>query len=454
MGKKYDFDYIIIGSGAAGRTAATNLIKKFKKVAIVEGRTFGGLDYNFRDIPYNIGLDFAHTYHKAQNFPATSGSDFHFNLPTLVAHQNYISSSMSKESQQSLEEKGIICLNGYAHFLDSNTIAVGTNEYTSKNFIIATGSKLKTSEINGLDTVNYLTPDTALKVSRLPKFVFVIGGGSTGCEIASYYASLGTKVLIMERSPRILPREDKEVSVTLTEYFKNELGMMVIPNSRVVAIEQDELSKRVIFTSEGQEKAVRVDCIVLATGAEPMLDCGLANAGVKYKRTGIIVNKLFQTSAKNIYALGDCLGHNKSSTELAEYEASLLTSNLIHKTKATPSYSGFTRCTNTYPEVAVVGFNEKDLLARDKKYKKSIFYLKDLPFSKIEPLGLGFVKILADSNNRILGATVVAPNASLIIEELSIAVRHHINLTTIASTPHIANTFNPAVKLAAKKLIK
>lgn len=453
MGRKYDFDYIIIGSGPAGRTAALNLAKK-KKVALIEGNTFGGAELASRDIPYAVSLNFANAYHQIKNFPATSGSDLHFNFPTLISHQNYISRLVGAGDQKSFEAAGITCLSGHAHLLDHHTIAVGREQYTSKNFIIATGSKLKTGEISGLDTVNYLTPETALKVSRLPKCVFIIGGGSTGCEIANYYASLGTKVIIMERGARLLPREDKEVSAAITEHFENELGIMVIPNARVVAIEQDNLSKRVVFTSEGHEKMVRIDCIVLATGSVPNLDLGLENAGVKYKRSGIIVDKLFQTSAKNIYAIGDCLSRYDSSTELSEYEASLLTSNLLQKTKATANYNGFIRRTNTYPEVAVIGKNDRDLLAADKKCKKSIVYLKDLPYSKVERLDCGFVKLCADKDGKLIGATIVAPNAGLMAEELSLALRHRISISSIASTPHITNSFNLAVKLAARKLVK
>ncbi|MDO5762211.1 MAG: FAD-dependent oxidoreductase, partial [Bacteroidales bacterium] len=327
-------------------------------------------------------------------------------------------------------------------------------QYTAKTFIIATGAKLKTGDITGLDTVNYLTPETALRVSRLPKCALIIGGGSTGCEIANYYAALGAKVILMERAPRILPREDKEVSLALTEYFTNELGIMVIPDARVVALEQDSLSKRVIFSADGKEKLVRIDCVVLATGSEPNLDLGLENAGVKYKRSGILVNKFFETSTKNIYAIGDCLNRANSSTELAEYEALLLVSNLLKKTKAVANYRGFIRQTNTYPAVAVVGQNERELLAARQKHHQAIVYLKDLPCAKIENLETGFVKLYADKDGRLLGATIVAPNAALLAEELSLVLRHRLNLSTIASTPHLSLGLNNAIKLAARKLSK
>lgn len=451
MGRKYDFDYIVIGSGPAGRAAALNLAKKKKKVAIVEGNVFGGADLATRDLPYAVNSNFAKTFLKIKNFPATATSDFHFNFPTLISHQNYVTSLAINEEKNLFAEKNITILSGHAHFLDKNTIAINTNRFTAKNFIIATGSKLKTGEISGLDSVNYLTPETALKLPRLPKCAIIVGGGSTGCEIASYYAALGVKVIILERGNRILLEEDKEVSVAITEHFTSDLGIMVIPNARVVALEQDSLSKRVIFVSNGQEKLVRVDCIVLATGSEPSLDLGLENAGVKYKRSGILVDKLFETTTDNIYAIGDCINRENSSTELSEYEAMLLTSNILNKTKASPNYTGFIREINTPLAVATVGVNDRDLVARDKKCKKSIIYLKDLPAGNIENKGKGFVKVIA-KDNRLIGATIVAENAGLLIEELALAIRQRLSLNSIIGTPHLKNSDNLAVQIAVRKL--
>ena len=454
MGKKYNFDYIIIGSGPAGSTVALTLAKNKKlRIALVEGSAYGGSNLNRRDIPYAVSLGFSHAYAKLSAYPEINSRDMLYNFPTVVAHQEHIVSLLGGGSKQIYEEAGITCIDGYANFLDKHTIAVGRKQFTASNFIIATGASLQTSEIAGLDSVDYLTPDTAIKVRRLPKFVFIIGGGPTGCEIAQYFAELGARTLIMERSERILPREDREVSALLTDYLTTKLGVMVIPNSKVVAVTEERGVKTVVFSTGGQEKMVNVDCVVLATGSNPTLNLGLENAGVKYKKSGIIVDRLFHTSAKNIYAIGDCIGGD-SSTERSEFEASVLSVNLLNKAKNPVNYSGFIRVVNTYPEVATVGLNEVDLLKRDRKYKKAVVPLKDIPASKTERLAHGFVKIIADGTGRVIGATIVAPNAALMAEEFSIAIRHHLTALEIASTPHITNSWNYAVKLAAKKLIE
>ncbi|MBR2658768.1 NAD(P)/FAD-dependent oxidoreductase [Candidatus Saccharibacteria bacterium] len=454
MGKKYDFDYIIIGSGPSGSSAALALAKSKKRIAIVEGDKFGGSAINSRDIPYKIGLNFSHAFSNISVFPEFGGQDLHFNFPTISAHMDHVSALAGGDNKQIFEDAGITCINGFANFIDAHTIAVGSNQFTASYFILATGSKLKVNEISGLESVNYLTPSTAIKLRRLPRAVMVVGGGASGCEIAEYFAELGTKVLLMERANHLLPREDKEAGETLADYFVDELGMMVLTGCKVVALEQDNISKRVVFIGDRQEKAVRVDCIILATGSEPVVNYGLENAGIKYKKSGIIVDKSFQTSTKHIFAIGDATSKGISSMECAEYEGAALASNLLHKTKNITNYNGFARIINTYPEIATVGLNEYDLLKRDHRAKKVTVKLEDTLSGKINGLKYGFVKLITEPNGRLIGATVMAPNASEMIGELSLAVRHRLNVLEIASTPHPSLNYSSAIKLAAKQLVQ
>ncbi|MBR3230666.1 NAD(P)/FAD-dependent oxidoreductase [Candidatus Saccharibacteria bacterium] len=452
MGKKYDFEYIVIGSGPAGSAAALSLAQAKKRVALVEGRFFGGSNLNTRDVPYAVALDFSHTYQKLLTLPEFKNQDFTFSLPTAVSHQLKTVLSCSGNDKKPFESKNITCIHGYANFIDANTIAVGDQKYTAQNFILATGAKPKISEIFGTELVNYLTPDTALKTHRLPKVVVIAGGGSAGCEIATYYAELGVKVIILEMSSRLLPREDKEVSELVTNYFTRELGIMVLPSSKVVALGKDDYSKHVIFVNGRSEKMIRTDCIILATGSQVSLDYGLENAGVKFKNSGITTDKYFETSAKNIYAIGDALGKD-SSTEIADYEGNLLASNLINKTKNPANYHGFIRFTNTTPAIATVGFNEDDLTRRDRKYKVALIPFSEIPAGQIYDFSQGFVKLLADKTNHIIGATIVSPHADLFAAEISLAVRHNLSALELASTPHSINSYNYAIKLAAKKLL-
>ncbi len=452
MGKKFDFEYIVIGSGPAGSAAALRLAKNKKKVALVESRFWGGTNLNTRDLPYNVALNFSHAYKKAQTFPALKHQDFHFNLPTLPACELKTIIESGGNNKKVYEDAGITCLKGAANFLDPHTIAIAEKQYTAANFILATGSHLKTSDITGATTIKYLTPESAIKIARPPKVAAIIGGGATGVEIAAYYAELGIKVMLFETSPRILPREDRETSETLSEYFSQKLGITVLAGAKVVALEEDEFSKRVIFRSDNSEKMVRVDCVVLATGSAPSLDYGLENAKVKYKNSGIITNKFFETSAKHIYAVGDCRGA-ESSTDRARAEGFTLANNLINKVKNPVDYKGFIRTIHTYPEIAIVGFTEDDLLKRDRKYKKAVAKASETTMSKVMNFEHGSVKLLADRSNHLIGAAIVAPNAELLAQELALAIRHNLTIIELASTPHPENNFNHLIKLAAKKLL-
>lgn len=453
MGKKYDFDYIIIGSGPAGRTIAEKLAKAKKKIAIVEEKLLGGAEINTRDLPYRTALDFANTYHKFMNYSAISGNSPYFNLPTLASSINSVVQTASQKIEENLTALDIKIIHGFANFLDAHTIAVDDKEYTATNFILATGSKLKANEISGLESVDYMTPDIALRVRRLPRFVFVVGGGPTGVQIAEYFAKLGTGVIIMERGTHLLPREDEEVGELLTNYFTESLGITVVTNAKVLQITEDHMSKVVVFTNGAEEKMVRVDSVALATGSEPFLDYGLENAGVDYKRAGIKVDKYFNTSAKNIYAIGDCLGSSDSSTERANLEASILAENILHRQKFTAKYSGLVRRIGTNIPIAVVGMNEHDTLSRDIKCKRATIRLENVPTISSPEYQKGFVKILADHSGHLIGATIAAPHAEDLINELSLVLARRLTVEALATTPHPLDTPAAAISLAAKKLL-
>ncbi len=452
MGKKYDFKYLIIGSGPAGYAAALSLAKAKKKVGIVENHLIGGSSANSYSVPSSVALNFAHDYHRISNYPELAHQDLTFNFPTIATRSFNAIMNISKNRRKTLEESGAVILKGHAHFLDEHTIAIENRKFTAEKFILATGAKLKTSEINNIENVSFLTPKTVFKIHRLPKVVTIVGGGSTGCEIAEYFAELGVKVLLLEAKERILPNEDKDVSENISKYFINQLGIAILTNCKVVSAAKDDYSKYIIFRHKDREKLVRTNNIVLATGSELLTDYGLENAGVKYKKTGISVNKSFQTSSKNIYAVGSCTNLSCSSSR-AHQEGITLASNLIGRNKGIINYNGVVRTINTLPKVAVVGLTENELIKRNRKYKKAIISLDELSAGNIHNFKYGFIKILVNRNGQILGACAIAPQAELLISEISLAIRHNLTILELASTPYVINSYNEAIHIAAKKLL-
>lgn len=456
MSTKHNFEYIVIGSGPAGSAAAINLAQAKKRVALVEGRYFGGSNINTRNIPYAVALNFSHLYSRMLFAPELKNQDFSFSLSSVVSHQLRTTLTASQRHREACEKAGVICLEGYANFLDKHTVAIGAQKFTADYFILATGSRPTVPNIAGIDTIQYYTANTAIQIRRRPNVALIIGGGPTGCELATYFAELGIKVIIMEAASRLLPHEDKDASKAVTEHLANHLGAMVLTSSTAIAAEPDEAGTRIIFRNNRSEKMVLVDCVILATGSRPSLNYGLENAGIKYTNAGITTDKFYTTSVKHIYAIGDARSKSPelhSTTELTEYEGSLLSANLINKSKTIPNYTGFTYCTLSSPEVAVVGQSEDNLIERKRKYKKSLVRLSDLPIASTLDATDGFVKLITDRNDHIIGAVIAMPGASLLAGEIALAIRHKLTALELASTPHLVNSCGYAIKLAAKKIL-
>ena len=452
--KKFDYDYVVIGSGAAGRTAALMAAGAGLKTAIIEADKWGGNTLNYRSVPDAASLHFSSLYLQAVRGArfGLSSTNLRYNYPTALHWRTLAARRAGGGSTKELEEVGATCIKGFAHFVGPHEIAVGEDgRISAKKFLIATGSTLADNGITGADTVPCLTPKNAMMVNRLPKVALIVGGGASGLEIAEYYASLGVQVLIMELAERLLPKEDSEVGEMLEFYLTKQLKVKVLTQSRVVAVQRDGSYKKVIFLRGGQEKAVKVEEVVFATGSSPVLDMGLENAGVKFTKNGIKVNKSLQTSAKHIYAAGDVLG-GESSTERATYEAAVVTANIINKSKAEVDYRGFTRVTNTFPMVASVGVTEDDCVKRDRKYKVALAPLSVASASNTEDFRTGFIKLLASREGKLIGGTVVAPHADLIIQEIALAIRQEMRTIDLASMPHMAESWGEIVKVAARRL--
>ncbi len=459
MGKKdFDFDYIIIGSGPAGSAAAALASEANLKTAIVESGTWGGKGLNGYEISSQAAQTFSHAYASSKTsarFGVSSGN-LRFNYPTALNWQSFAEKRAGFDDKKTFENAGITCYHGFANFLSPYEISVGTKRISAPNFLIATGSVLFDGNINGTERIACLTPDTAFKINRLPKTIFVVGGGSTGCELAEYFSSLGVKVFIGEISSNLLPNEDDEAGKILSLYLEERLGVKNLTQSRVIAVDQEENSKRVVFLRGGAEKSVLVDEVILATGSRPFVDLGLENTGVKFSRSGIEVNRYLQTAVKHIYAAGDVVSQsNGSSSELAAYEGALATANIINRSRNIANYLGYIRHTNTDPSVSSVGLTERECLRQNIKIKKSLVALSSVPASNLRDFRAGFVKIIADKNtNKILGATIVSPNSEMMIQEISFAIRHGLDVVRLASTPHVASSWNEAIRLAARKLVK
>jgi mercuric reductase len=450
----FDYDLIVIGSGAGGSAAATIAARAGKRVAIIEEDTFGGDSPNWSDVPTKSLLHVAGIYDEARHASrfGLRTSTLGYNYPSIRTWKELaIKRTGAANNRHFYEQNGVSAFNGKAHFLTPHEITVNRRHLSAAHFLIATGSSWVTPKIQGIEEVNFFTPRTILEAIRPPKSLFIVGGGSYGVEIAQLMAIFGTKVYIAEQAGRLLPHQDHEVGELIERVLTEQKGATVLTHSRVLSVEKEGLSKKILISRGGVEKYVKADEILVAAGRTPNVDLGLDNASVNYTPKGIEVNEYLQTNTKHIYAAGDVLGRG-SHTHSALLESRIAAHNIIERTNVAPDYTGTPSLIFTIPEIAQVGLTEDDCNRRDLAVNKAVAPLNIIARSNTADFRDGFVKIITDKKGLILGATVVAPHAAEIIHELALAIKVGLTAAQLADTPHAFLSWSEAVRVAASKL--
>ena len=451
---KFDFDLIVIGSGAGGSAAATIAAREGKKVAIVERDTFGGTSPNWGDIPIKAMLHVAHLYEEARQGAkfGLRSSALGYNYPSIQNWRELATRRTGASgNRRYYENEGVTTIVGSAHFLSPHEISVNRHQYSAAHFLIATGANWIKPDIHGLAEIDVATPRTIISATRPPKSLYIIGGGTTGVEIAQLLATFGTKVSIADIAGRLLPSFDSEAGEQLAANLHSTKDITALTQTRTLAIEKENIAYRVTYSRGGQEHTVRVDEVLLTAGRTPNVDLGLENAGVHYTSKGIPVNNQLQTSAKHIYASGDVLGRN-GHTHTALLESRIAANNIIHKGKLSPDYTATPEVVFTHPGIATVGLSEDDCLRRDLNIKKAIAPLTIIARSNTSDFHEGFVKIIADKKGVLIGATIMAPSAGELIHELTLAIKYGLTAAEVAATPHAFLTWSEAIRVAAGKI--
>lgn len=451
----FDYDFIVIGSGAAGSTAALAAAKQKKKVALVEAGVFGGESPNWGDVPTRALLHAANLYDEAlagTRFGIRS-SMLSYNFPSLMQwKEKAIKRTGAADNRRHYDNAGIDTYSGLAHFLSPHEISVNRKHLTAANFLIATGSHFGVPEIYGIETIRYQTPKTILGRSRVPRSLFIVGSDSAAIEYAQLFAIFGTKVYLAERAARLMPEEDTEVGEVLEKHLHSTKGISCLTQTQVIGVEKKGLGVRVSYTRGNASKSVQVEEILFTGERTPQTDLGLENAHVEYTPAGIDVDEHLRTSAKHIYAAGSVLGED-TPTHVAIMHGRLVTHNMIHKATRLPETDNIPRLTYTFPGIASVGLSEDDCLKRDLSINRAVVPLSQVPRANTSDFSDGFVKLISDKKGQLLGGTIVAPHAAEMIHEVSLALHHDMNARDIASMPHAFLSWNEAIRAAAARLV-
>lgn len=456
MAKKqtYDFDLIVIGSGAGGSVAADIAARAGKRVAIVETDMLGGECPNYGCVPTKALLHAANLYDSARGAErfGIRLSAMGYNYPSIKSWKDTaVRRTGTSDSEKYYRSQNITLLRGTAHFLSPHEITVNRRHISSHYFLVATGSVMHLPDIIGLDKISYLTSRTALDMIRPPKSICIIGAGSTGCEFAELLATFGTKVTIIDIAGRILPNEDEETSSLIESYMSKQRGMTILTKTKIINIADDGPMVKVTYLRGGEQHTVKAEKILVTTQKTPNTDLGLENAGVEFSHRGIDVNEHLQTSVPHIYAAGDVLGRYMY-THVGVYESRVVANNILRKHKVATDYRAIPRVTYITPEVASVGLTESDCLRRDLEVKTAIAPLNIISRSNVTDTRDGFCKVITDRSGVLIGGTVGGPHAGEIIHELTLAIQYSLTSAEVANAIHAFPSWSEIVRVACSKI--
>ena len=320
------------------------------------------------------------------------------------------------------------------------------------NIVIATGARPFVPPIEGLDKVNYLTSDNVWDIRELPKRLVVLGGGPIGCELAQAFCRHGAEVSLIEMAPRIMIREDEEVSQIAKEKFESE-GIRILTDHRAARVEVNDGEKQLICVHNDVETVIPFDEILVAVGrAANAKGFGLEEIGVAITPRGTIeVDEYLRSSIPTIFACGDVAGPYQF-THTAAHQAWYAAVNALFGKfkKFKVDYSVIPWATFTDPEVARVGLNEADAKAKNIKYEVTRYGIDDLDRAITDQEAYGFIKVLTvPGKDKILGVTIVGHHAGDLIAEYVMAMKHKIGLNKILGTIHIYPTLAESNKYVA-----
>ncbi|QHI39310.1 Dihydrolipoyl dehydrogenase [Kordia antarctica] len=454
------YDVAVIGSGPGGYVAAIRCAQLGMKTAIIEKySTLGGTCLNVGCIPSKALLDSSHHYEEAIKHFDDHGieisGEVKVNLEKMIARKTAVVDQTTGGIDFLMKKNKIDVYEGLGSFKDATHVNIAKNDGTSeeieaKNIIIATGSKPANLPFIKLDKERVITSTEALKLKEIPKHMLVIGGGVIGLELGQVYKRLGSEVTVIEFMDRIISGMDAGLSKELTKVFKKQ-KFKINTSHKVTSVER--VGDEVVVKAEnkkGEEVEFKGDYCLVSVGRRPYTDgLNAEAAGVKIDDKGRVeVNAYLQTSASNIYAIGDVvkgamLAHKAS-------EEGTMVAEIIAGQKPHIDYNLIPGVVYTWPEVSAVGKTEEELTEAGIAYKTGQFPMRALGRSRASMDLDGFVKILADEKtDEILGIHMIGARAADLIAEAVVAMEYRASAEDIARMSHAHPTFAEAIKEAA-----
>jgi dihydrolipoamide dehydrogenase len=451
------YDLISIGSGPGGYVAAIRASQLGLKVGVVEKNELGGVCLNWGCIPTKALLKSAQVFEYAKHagdYGISVAGIIKPDFPAMVKRSREVAVGMSKGVQFLFKKNKIDIIQGRGKLVDNKTVEVeqdnGKKEkHTAEHIILATGARSRELPNLKQDGKRIIGYREAMTLEKQPESMIVVGSGAIGSEFANFYASIGTKVTLVEFMPNVVPIEDEEVSKQLERSFK-KMGMNVLTASTVEKVDTSgKMCKVTVKTKTGEEQ-FEAEVVLSAVGITANLEnLGLESAGVQLENGKVKVDEYYRTTVAGIYAIGDIVG-GPALAHVASAEGIVCVEKIAGRNPHPIDYKNVPGCTYTSPEIASVGLSEK--AAKEAGYEIKVGKFPYTASGKASATGQkeGFIKLVFDSKyGELLGAHMIGANVTEMIAEIVVAKNLETTGHELIKSIHPHPTMSEAIMEAA-----
>ncbi len=451
-----EFDLLVIGGGAAGSSAVTNLQGRNLKIALVERDKLGGTCLNYGCDPTKTLLHTASQLYNARQAHKlglqilNAGFDWSAVLAQVRKVLDQIRGGTPEEAER--DYKDATLFKGQARFVSPHEVEVNGQRLQADRIIIAGGTKATIPPIEGLQEAGYITNVEAVSLPVLPKRLAIMGGGPIGIEFSQMFARFGVEVTVIEKTPELLETEDRDLAERLVSQLARE-GVSFKAGAEVVAARKDASGKRLTLQNKGgRQSEVVADEILVAVGRTPALDeLNLEKAGVERTGKGVRVDENLRTNAPHIWAAGD-IASKYQFTHVASEQGKRAALNAFASEPEPFDDKVIPWGIYTFPSIAHVGQTEQELRETGQEYVAARHTFEEVARAITDAQTGGMVKLLASPSGRILGGHILADDAGNLLSPVVLAMKAGLTVKTLAETIQPYPTLAEAVMQAARQL--
>lgn len=448
-----EFDLVVIGGGSAGLKAARTVARTGRSVALAEEKELGGECFWAGCVPTKAMVRAAQVWNLVRN-AGKFGMNVHVesaDFPDAMRYKDHVVKQVAGDgpADGGLSRIGATYLPSHAQFESPHEVRVGKETIRGKQILIATGTIPRIPEIPGLAEFGYITNRDAVNLKSLPARIVILGAGPIGLEFAQVFRRFGAEVTVIERAERVLPNEDEDISLLAASYLREE-SIRILTSAEAERVTFDNQEKSIRIRQGSHAESVVCDEILVAIGRDAAIgSLNVEAADIDHDRRRVQVDRYLRTSAQHIWAAGDICG-GYLFTHVASYEGKLVANNMFAELLEPFDDRVVPRCTFIDPEVASIGLTERDALETGVPIDTHSYSFADLDRAVLHGDPRGLVKLVIDARDgRILGAHIIGPDASSVIAEIAICMRHHLPVSAVADTMHAYPSFPEAVEAAA-----